>query len=256
MSYGFFTRYVNCVERNLKMNWTEMDFKSDPGYTEILEHVSAEQGEAYLNAIKREFGFWFVLHKEEWIELCKQNDQIGKPHLVEYEDFCVCSPSNLRYLHHALLILTYIRDNDLDVDDVETDHDTKEFHVAEIGGGYGGLSFFLFNLASLFDVKIDTYTVFDLGPIEELQIAYCEYHGINLTSAPTGKPPQDEYFLISDYALGEMPDEVQQPYIDEFVKPYCTHGFLTWNGKGTLDVEGARIRPEEPRTGHNHYIYF
>jgi len=244
----FFNDYIACIEANIKPDRTydEMDFKSDPRYRSILEHVSFEQGQAYLDAIKTEFGYWFETHKNHLIEWCKANDEVGKPVQYEYEGFSKCSPTDLRYIQHAYLILTHMMSNKLDRDDLR---------VVEIGGGYGGLCFFLLRLASLMSVNISEYRVFDLDAVVELQKTYLDHHGIKVIPCKLGDELPQSY-LISDYALGEMPKELQSEYISKVVDPYCPWGFLTWNGEGTLGMDGAHRETEYPLTGDNHFIFY
>ena len=81
------------------------------------------------------------LHKEYFIKLCHTNNLYGTPCKVSYKNFTGCSPTNLRYILHGLLILSYIKTIGL-----------TSTNIVEIGGGYDGLCFYIYNMAKLFDI--------------------------------------------------------------------------------------------------------
>ncbi len=66
---------------------------------------------------------------------------MAPPCKVLYKNFTGCSPTNLRYILHGLLILSYIKTIGL-----------TSTNIVEIGGGYDGLCFYIYNMAKLFDI--------------------------------------------------------------------------------------------------------
>ena len=104
-----------------------------------------------------------MINKNYLIELCFLNDLYGKTIKAKFDDFTQCSPSNLRYILHSLLVLDYMKKISL-----------NNINVVEIGGGYGGLAFFINKIAPLVGVEIDSYIVFDLYEATLLTKKYLE----------------------------------------------------------------------------------
>lgn len=237
--------YKQCIVENLSLNQEDMFFKSDPRYNYVLEHVDFAQGYQYKLLVQEEFAELFDQNKDMMIDLCLQNDKIGKPNKHYFKDFCECSPTNLRYLYQSMLALDYIKTLDID-----------ELNIVEIGGGYGGLCFFMYNLANLFDLKIGSYVIYDLSEAQDLQYRYLYSHGINIDSVQT----KENCFLISNYAFSELPEYVRSNYENYIIQPYCSNGFLAWNGCELYEfVKDKKIEhvPERPSTHpNNKYVYF
>lgn len=120
------------------------NFKRHPAYTRILEHVSPEQGAAYLQIVLEnnnlDLNWDFIL----------QNDKIGNPNVAKY-DFgsqdIICSPTTLRYLKVAS-------------DIVKLFDSSKIKTVSEIGIGYAGQCRILKNF-----LPIDEYYLVDLPEV-------------------------------------------------------------------------------------------
>jgi len=244
--------YVNVIKSNLNLSsQNEYNFKSQYHYTEILEHLTLELGENCLDLIKIEFRTFFDNNKEFLINLCKQNDMIGKPHLYNYPNFMNIntSPSNFRYIYHSLLILQHMKNINL-----------QTVNIIEIGGGYGGLSLFLNKLSHFFDIVIESYSIFDLPYVIDLQSKYLTYHDINVNTFNINSKynVKSNSFLISNYALSEFSSIVRDTYVKNIV-PYCNHGFLIWNTPIRYDCINniITVEKERPLTGPNNLtIYF
>lgn len=156
--YNTYTNYLKeVVESNL-----ELPFKINPNFTYMLEHVNYDQGKQYLNLIKKEFQIIYETNKQLIVSLINNNDSIGNPAQYYFDDF-KCSPSNLRYIYQTMLILKYLKTNY-----------NNDIDILEIGGGYGGLGYFMFNLSNLFDIKLSSYTIMDLETPSKLQKKYTE----------------------------------------------------------------------------------
>lgn len=104
--YSEYTDYISSFVHTPITEWT---FKSNPSYCNILEHISPDIGGKYLMEIDRRFGQIFNEHKKYFIELCKTNDLYGNTRKFSFNNFTICSPSNLRYILHGLLILSYMK---------------------------------------------------------------------------------------------------------------------------------------------------
>jgi hypothetical protein len=144
-----------------------------------------------------------------------------------FADFCRCSPSNLRYLHHALLIWRHIIQSGMG----------HGIDIVEIGGGYGGLALYVQALVSRFPLfVIRSYTIVDLPEAGALQAAYAyelqtaikPVDGTNGDAIRAALPLSQDRILISAYAFSEFSPEVRAWY-ERVVIPHCQHGWLLWN---------------------------
>jgi hypothetical protein len=131
--------------------------------------------------------------------------------------------------------------------------------IIEIGGGYGGLCFFIRKLASLFELTVRSYTIFDLEEPSKLQKKYLENMGYFDTNFRS-ENLQKNSFLISNYAFSGIPMYLQKQYTNNVLNPYTSHGFLAWN---LIDVyafvadKNISIEPEVQSTGiKNKYVRF
>jgi len=216
-----YDNYVNTIRNNISLNPNDWYFKSDPAYTDVLEHVSEHVGNRYLSEIKVRFFAYYNNNKQLLVDLCLKNDLYGKTNKYNFYDFITCSPTNLRYILHSFLILKYVQSIKL-----------NNLNIIEIGGGYGGLCFFLKHISSLFGVYINTYTIFDLKEASELQNLYLrnlqisDYSTQQLNNLGSIQPNS---FLISNYAFSEISPIVQTEYIENVIKPYVSNGFILWN---------------------------
>jgi len=244
--------YINCISSFVNTNINDWTFKSNDEYSAILEHVNSRQGEMYINELQQRFYMLYSTNTEYLVELCRLNDSCGKPKKYNFTNFTECSPTNLRYVLHSFLILTYMKECKL-----------TNIDVIEIGGGYGGLCFFIYKLAHLFDITINTYSIFDLQMPLALQQKYLEnlnIHNINYVTLDNMKNLKDNSFLISNYAFSEISLELQQQYTSHVLNPYVSHGFLAWNFITVyefIDNKNITIEMEYPLTdGNNRYVRF
>jgi hypothetical protein len=247
---SIYLNYQNAIKENLLLNENDWGFKSNPNFSYMLEHVSYEQGNEYLDILNKKYNKIMNENIDLIKEICIQNDKYGKTIKNDF-GIVVCSPSNLRYTLQSLLILEFAQKNNL-----------KNINFIEIGGGYGGLSLFIHKLAKLFEIKINSYTIFDLEEPCLLQKKYLSLHRINILTANIfdNFDLQSNSFLISNYAFSEISDEFQKMYIQKVIEPYCSHGFLAWNNIDIYNfVKGKNIVTEReyPLTGNkNYYVYF
>ena len=178
------------------------NFKSNPNYRGILEHVSVEYGNKYLNLILEEFPDIGV---SEINEFCNINDLYGNPKketFIKDNNNLNCSPTSLRYIYHALTILQYY-------------HNTKCTNIVEVGCGYGGLCLAINHFMKFFETRIDNYHIIDLTEpinlIEHYLNKHREYIKVNINyhnSSTYGINIEDKnLFFISNYCYTEI-DEV------------------------------------------------
>jgi hypothetical protein len=241
-----YTEYRNCV-KTLLTTKDLSSFKSNPSYTYMLEHVSHEQGQQFYNLIKQEFNLSDLIISQ----FCSLNDKIGNPNQFDYS-IGKFSPTSLRYIYHALLILSYCKQIG-----------QNSVKMIEIGGGYGGLAYAINHLAPFKDINIESYHMIDLYEPVNLQKNYLStvldssnfnfYNAENYGTEIEG----NNYFLLSTYSLGEIAIERQDMYFRTLL-PKVSHGFLIWNSLPYVDFgRDCKREIERPKTGPtNEFIYF
>lgn len=221
------------------------DFKSNPDYTYMLEHVDFKTGMSILNVLINEL----KIDEKIISRVVKKNDEIGNPIKYKYTDDIVCSPTSIRYVYHAHIILDYMKKLKL-----------NHINIVEIGGGYGGLCLCLYNMKELYNLEIKSYNIIDLKEIHKLQREYLNYHNIKVNIYDADRYGSDinnnDIFLIGTYSLSEFENEIQQNYINNLLSK-SNHGFLIWNrpfhGIG-IDCE---VQDEYPNYGcDNKFVFF
>jgi len=222
-------------------------FKMHPSYTYMLEHVSKIQGSQYYECIKK----FTNIEDEEIKEFCIKNDQIGTPIKSDF-GFVTTSPTNLRYIFQAYLILSHFKSKCVD----------EPIDILELGGGYGGLCLAIHHFASKYEIKINSYTIVDLSEIIKLQQYYLSQHNTQnlsfIDGFTYGKDLENKnFYLLSCYCFSEISKEHQSKYIQHLF-PKIKHGFITWN---EIDVYNfgfeTSIEEEYPKTGpKNKYVRF
>jgi hypothetical protein len=265
INYDAYEKFVDTISTNLK----DCNFKSHADYTGILEHVSYELGEKYLTLLENEFS---EITYENIIGYITINDAYGEPvkHHYKYlnrKDF-LCSPTSLRYIYHALVILKYYKESECK-------------NIVEVGCGYGGLCLSIQYFSKLLNVNIINYNIIDLKPICNLIKSYLQIHNDNIysninyhESNTYGKNIVDsDLFFISNYCYTEINVEHNTNYT-QFLLSKAKNGFLVWqNGgnSGAYPVENSHlilnkkinlITEERPQTDQgiekhiNFFVYF
>jgi len=199
----------------------DWNFKNDSNYTLILEHVWDELGNDYLNIIKKNFKKFYESNLDILKNICNLNDKYGKTNKYQMGDFMICSPTNMRYLAQTLFILEDMKKYNL-----------NNIDIIEIGGGYGGLCFFVHNIAPLYEININSYTIVDLLEPSLLQEKYLNalnIDNVQFYQIDNFKNLKNNSFLISNYALSELTKELQNEYTEKIINPYTKFGFLAWN---------------------------
>lgn len=241
-------KYRNCIKTQLNLKPEEWNFKNHPDYTRILEHCRGWHAEQYFNVIIKNFKTFYESNIDNIKNFCELNDKYGKTNKYHLKKFMTCSPSNLRYLLHSLLFLEDMKK-----------HKLNNIDIIEIGGGYGGLCFFIYNIAPLYEININSYTIFDLLEPSLLQKKYLNALNIkkvNCYQIDNFENLKNDSILISNYALTELSQKQQTEYINKIINPYTTFGFITWNGCPVYNfVKNSIITKEEeyPLTSRNNY---
>ena len=206
---------------------------------EALDHVSIEQGKAYLSEIHKE-----VAWSQNYTKTLKIIDNIGKPRRYYFKSLGLISPTLLRYLKVYVDLRKYFGS-------------LTGFTIAEIGVGFGGQGAVL----SLLE-KPNSYLYYDIPPVLdlvrkmndklELKGKFDFFNGRN----PGHSTPD---LVISNYAFSELNRELQDLYLRNVILN-SPRGYITWNylsadqlGGYSLNdliqlIPNSRIVPEVPIT--------
>ena len=134
----------------------------------------------------------------------------------------------------------------------------EKVDIIEIGGGYGGLCFYIHKLAHLFNITINTYSIFDLKQALQLQgkyLAALHIKGVQCLELDNIKGLQKDSFLISNYAFSEISMDLQKRYIDTVLTPYVSYGFLAWNAINVYQFIDKTITVEDDYPPTNHAFH-
>ena len=170
------------------------NFKNHPAYRHVLEHVSEDEGQKYLDEIKIDY--------TDKLSEIKENDLLGNPVTFTYDKVGTISSTTLRYLKNTSDIITKFG-NSFD-------------SIVEIGGGYGGLC----KVMSSF-IKFEQYLLLDLEECNLLSRKYLSNFDLPTLSHRSEEIDEIEDnfdLLISNYAFSECHKHVQLDYIERFIK--------------------------------------
>jgi putative sugar O-methyltransferase len=201
--------YTDFCARAARDEETFATFKRAPVYTTVLEHVTCEQGAAYLeHALRQSPDF------EAWFDRFRENDTLGAPRTCDYGPYGRFSPTTLRYIN----VLSDLR---------ELFGDLGGLRVLEIGGGYGGQCFIA---SAMF--PLGSWTIVDLGPCRALQRVYLDrmsVPNVRFVSPERLTGLETSYDLvISNYAFSECKRPVQNLYLEHALRR-AVRGYLTCN---------------------------
>jgi hypothetical protein len=214
------------------------NFRRNPIYNEILEHVSEEQGKEYLRLISDDSDILSQLNK------FKPNDDYGNPRMYEYPGVGMISPTTLRYI--KVLVDLKIHFQTLD-----------DLNICEIGIGYGGQC----RVINAY-YKPSTYYLVDIQPALALAKRYLDNYTIEsgLAYNTMDELRERSYDLvISNYAFTELSRVNQDVYLNKIIlkskKGYITYNEITpsaFNSYKSAEliqmIPGAKIFKEEPLT--------
>lgn len=245
---------------------TEWQFKQHPNYCQILEHIHKDHGNSYLTHIETQFP---QITFEQIRDYVNTNDKYGGAvkHIYTTQSLRLlyCSPSSLRYIFQALLVLDAYNATDCT-------------HMVEVGAGYGGLclAIQMFAPSMLTETKtLKQYYMMDLPASCVLIREYLALHSERLPILYMAHARDRDFntyqhktFFISHFCFSELSESEQQRYRDEILSS-CTHGMLTWQTCFGDDISRAdlllgktvtKCLEECPQTGpehaKNYYIYF
>jgi len=176
------SRYEMAVNEALTNDNNFKTFKSNSNYNCIVGMSEQWQAPLFYKFIEENNKSIF-----DKIDLFKNNDTIGSPEIWVSENGYSISPNTLRYVKTLV--------------DIENAFGSlKGFVVAELGIGYGGLSFIINTNNELKD-----YVLCDLPKVEELGKKYLSSFNFNSTN---DRNKYDKFDLfVSEFCLSEFNDE-------------------------------------------------
>jgi hypothetical protein len=183
------------------------NFRRDPAYTRILEHVSAPLGQAYLDLITRDSQVMSAM------DAFKRNDHYGNPQLYDYPVVGSVSPSTLRYIK----VLVDLKEHFETLDGLR---------ICEIGVGYGGQCRVIHA-----GFKPAAYCLVDLDPALELARRYLENFAVGSElsfKSMKELESSDHDLVISNYAFTELARPIQEVYLSKVILR-SKRGYITYN---------------------------
>ncbi len=209
------------------------EFKRAPIYQCIVETVTNQQGQEYLDVIINKYPDTVPL-----LDKLRENDLIGNPITHNYGNYGSFSATNLRYIKTACDLKHLFPD-------------ISQMHIVEIGGGFGGLCKVLSQMGGF-----ASYTIIDLPEANALAEKYLSTLGVDNVHFidNTDLSQIGAYDLvISNYAFSEIDRGEQQSYLDSVIK--CTpNGYMIMNfisqHLGSISMEEfVRILYENKKIG-------
>lgn len=186
------------------------------GYGELLEQAVVMKCSAFQQEGK--------IYRKQRLRL-DRIDGIGNPPLPKNK--LNLTPTILRYVLRVVELINYFGVLD-------------GFHIAEIGGGYGGLAAIIHTFC-----QPASYTIYDLPEPCALATKYLKGQGIDVTCYGAVEPSVDPYDLcISDYTISELSPDTRQQYASN-VLSNSIRGAIAWSMKAIKGVTGQLSRPDE-----------
>jgi hypothetical protein len=208
-----------------------INFKNNEAYTNILEHVTESLGEQYLKLIFKEF---FEISEEDVIKYLNMNDLFGNTvkstYVTNNGSIISCSPTSLRYVYHALVILNYYKTTECE-------------NMVELGPGYGGLFLAINFFAKIMNIRINKFYLIDIPGANNLTNFYLNLHKDNITisyelheaSKYGTTVPSGKLFFISNYCYTDIETEEKEYYYSNLIKR-TDNGFIIWQSIA-FDIE-------------------
>lgn len=203
-------------------------FRRNEIYNLILEHMSKEQGQEYLDILIKSPSFDLISKN---LAGYLKNDTVGMPRVYDYElggNIYSVSPTTLRYIKVLADLIGLF-----DMSSIKS--------VAEIGVGYGGQCRIICQNSS-----INRYYLIDLPEALSLTKRFlgklnCLSNISFIDGTSLNKDAVDQHDLvISNYAYSELSRVIQQGYWDNVVSK-SLHGYFTWNLESERKLDGFTV---------------
>lgn len=214
------------------------NFRRNPIYNKVLEHVTEEQGKEYLRLISADSDLLGTMSN------FKTNDDYGNPRMYEYPGIGMISPTTLRYIK----VLSDLKKNFSQLDNL---------NICEIGVGYGGQC----RVINAY-YKPATYCLVDIRPALSLAQRFLDNYilpSVLIYKTMNELSRKDYDLVLSNYAFSEIPRTIQDVYLSKVILK-SKRGYMTYNeitpkefnsyksGELIEMIPGAKILKEEPLT--------
>lgn len=219
-------------------------FRQNPIYNQILEHVTEKEGAAYLE---------LIAHDQEVLgemEKFRENDLHGTPRVYQYPNVRAVSPSTLRYVKVLSDLKNLFRSLD-------------GLNICEIGVGYGGQC----RIINAQYVPA-SYRLVDIKPALLLAQRFLDNYAVKSTLSymTMNELEKNKYDLvISNYAFTELPRYIQEIYMEKVILN-SHRGYIIYNDINPAEfksykkeellkvIPGSRIIDEMPLTHPNNCV--
>lgn len=182
-------------------------FRSHPSYQQVYG-VPASTGQEYLNFICKRYPY--LIHD---FDVCRKNDKVGKPTIINYGRYGVFCPQTLKEIKIIGDLKDYFGD-------------LSHLKIVEIGDGYGGLCHLL-NILGGFA----SYTIIGRAECNNLTMKYLELQGIYninfINIQELTEIPHCDLVISSD-SFSQINSTEQQKCFDLLLK-HASNGYLTLN---------------------------
>ena len=183
------------------------EFRQNPTYLKILEHVTENEGATYLEMITQDSDL--LRHMDKF----RLNDMYGTPLVYNYPNVGAISPSTLRYIK----VLSDLKKLFKSLDGLS---------ICEIGVGYGGQC----RIINALYVPT-SYCLVDIKPALLLAQRYLDNYAVKSTFSYTTMNELDKTkydLVISNYAFTELSRNIQEIYLEKVIlNSRC--GYITYN---------------------------
>lgn len=214
------------------------NFRRNPVYNEVLEHVSEKQGREYLKLISNDLDILGAIND------FKLNDDYGNPRVYEYSGIGMISPTTLRYIK----VLVDLKKHFGTLDDL---------NICEIGAGYGGQCRIINGYH-----RPAIYCLVDIQPALALAQRFLDnfiLHSMLMCKTMNKLEDRNYDLILSNYAFTELPRVIQDVYLSKVIlkskKGYITYNEITpsiFNSYKAIElvemIPGSKIIKEEPLT--------
>ena len=184
--------YNNIVNEALVNENCFTNFKSDPRYTSIVGMSRIWQAHVWMDNIKKNHSDFY-----NKIGVFLQNDKYGSPKLWRSDDGVLISPNTLRLINSLIEIESWFGFKETPI------------RIAELGVGYGGLSFILNSY-----YNIVSYSLLDLPNVYRLADKYLNLLGINKHNDSF---IENTDLFISEWCLSEFDDQDILMFYNKYV---------------------------------------
>ena len=219
-------------------------FKRNPIYCKFVEHVTYDEGKAYLEYVQAKYPSLL----DAW-EAFSRNDQVGSPITYTYPKLGSASPNTLRYIKISAEV-------------GELFGDLTDKKILEIGVGYGG------QCKTISDsYAFAEYVLLDMPEPLALTARYLATQNVsNLRFIASEDAVAEEFdIVISNFAFSECNRDVQDAYLEKYILK-SKAGYMLLNNmskllfpapyfvlelRNVLTKNGYRVKilPEIPSTG-------